>query len=119
MRSSSDSAIRPGKFAPAVVPPMKVCTSRFGPACRSRARGSGTSITTPATTRRRPARQPRRATATDVTFQDGVHRVGPEEGDRVLEVWEASVRATHHFLADSDIEYFRPLVLPELFALEH
>jgi putative acetyltransferase len=50
---------------------------------------------------------------------DGVHRVGPEEGDRLLEVWEASVRATHHFLSESDIQFFKPLVLKELFALEH
>ncbi|HVI44780.1 MAG TPA: hypothetical protein VM802_07915 [Chitinophaga sp.] len=25
-------------------------------------------------------------------------------------VWEASVRATHHFLAEDDIQYFRPLM---------
>jgi putative acetyltransferase len=28
----------------------------------------------------------------------------------VVEVWEASVRATHHFVAESDIEIFRPMV---------
>lgn len=26
-------------------------------------------------------------------------------------VWEASVRATHHFLKEEDIQYFRPLIL--------
>lgn len=31
----------------------------------------------------------------------------------ITEVWEASVRATHHFLPESDIEYFRPLILNE------
>lgn len=51
--------------------------------------------------------------------QDGVDAVSREEGDRVLEVWEASVRATHHFLSESDIQFFKPLVLPELLALEH
>lgn len=51
--------------------------------------------------------------------QDGVHHVGPEEGDRLLEIWEASVRATHHFLSESDIQFLKPLVLKELFALEH
>ena len=52
-------------------------------------------------------------------LQEGVHRVGPQEGARLLEVWEASVRATHHFLSESDIQFFKPLVLQELFALEH
>ena len=34
------------------------------------------------------------------------------EGDfpRVLEVWEASVRATHHFLSDADIQFIKPLI---------
>lgn len=40
--------------------------------------------------------------------------VTPEEYPRVVEVWEASVRATHHFVAESDIEIFRPLVFDEL-----
>lgn len=52
-------------------------------------------------------------------LQDGVQAVGPEEGDALLEVWEASLHATHHFLAESDIEFFRPLVLPGLLALPH
>ena len=29
----------------------------------------------------------------------------------VVEVWEASVRATHHFLKEEDINYFKPLIL--------
>lgn len=29
----------------------------------------------------------------------------------ILEVWEASVRATHHFLKEEDIAYFKPLIL--------
>ena len=40
--------------------------------------------------------------------------VAPEDYLRVVEVWEASVRATHHFVAESDIEIFRPLVFDEL-----
>ncbi len=31
----------------------------------------------------------------------------------ITDVWEASVRATHHFLSESDIQYFRPLILNE------
>tara|TARA_R110000868_G_scaffold301654_1_gene562062 strand:+ start:5595 stop:6038 length:444 start_codon:yes stop_codon:yes gene_type:complete len=30
---------------------------------------------------------------------------------QVVEVWEASVRATHHFLREEDINYFKPLIL--------
>jgi hypothetical protein len=40
--------------------------------------------------------------------------VAPEDYPRVVEVWEASVRATHHFVTESDIEIFRPLVFDEL-----
>ena len=47
-------------------------------------------------------------------LQDGVFSVQTEDYRRVVEVWEASVRATHHFVEDSDIEIFRPLVRGEL-----
>lgn len=30
---------------------------------------------------------------------------------RVIEVWESAVRATHHFLSEEDIAYFKPLIL--------
>ncbi|WP_326858488.1 GNAT family N-acetyltransferase [Noviherbaspirillum sp.] len=35
-----------------------------------------------------------------------------QEGDRLrlVEVWEASVRATHRFLTETDIQYFKPFV---------
>jgi putative acetyltransferase len=55
----------------------------------------------------------------EIVIQDGVHRVEAEEGEQVLEVWEASVRATHHFLSEADIQFFKPLVLQELFTLDH
>ncbi|NRB50274.1 MAG: GNAT family N-acetyltransferase [Saprospiraceae bacterium] len=29
----------------------------------------------------------------------------------VVDLWEASVRATHHFLPESDIQFFKPLIL--------
>lgn len=29
----------------------------------------------------------------------------------VVAIWEASVRATHHFLKEEDIAYFKPLIL--------
>ena len=31
--------------------------------------------------------------------------------DELLIVWEKSVRSSHHFLKEEDIEYFKPLVL--------
>lgn len=43
-----------------------------------------------------------------------ISSVSPEEYPRVVDVWEASVRATHHFVTESDIEIFRPLVYDEL-----
>lgn len=30
--------------------------------------------------------------------------------DELVEVWEASVRSTHHFLTEKDIQFFKPLV---------
>jgi putative acetyltransferase len=50
-------------------------------------------------------------------LQSNVSPVRAEDYPRVLEVWEASVRATHHFVAASDIDIFRPMVqgaLPHL-----
>jgi len=40
--------------------------------------------------------------------------VGPvakNEYETIVEIWEASVRATHAFLPEEDILYFRPLIL--------
>jgi len=37
-----------------------------------------------------------------------------EDRGRLLELWERSVRATHHFLEDSDVVALRPLVAEEL-----
>jgi putative acetyltransferase len=43
-------------------------------------------------------------------LRDGVHPVGPDDFPRMLEVWEESVRATHHFLSEADIQKLKPLV---------
>lgn len=32
------------------------------------------------------------------------------EYDQLVQLWEASVRATHHFLNEEDIQYFKPLI---------
>lgn len=34
-----------------------------------------------------------------------------DEYPEVVDVWEASVRATHHFLKEEDITYYKPLIL--------
>jgi putative acetyltransferase len=47
-------------------------------------------------------------------LQSGVFPVYAADYSRVAEVWEASVRATHDFLTEADIEFFRPLVREEL-----
>jgi putative acetyltransferase len=52
-------------------------------------------------------------------LQDGVHRIGVDDLDRLLEVWESSVRATHDFLSETDIQFYKPMVLPGLLSLEH
>lgn len=33
-----------------------------------------------------------------------------QDFDEITEIWERSVRATHHFLKEEDIRYFKPLV---------
>jgi putative acetyltransferase len=49
-----------------------------------------------------------------MVLQDGISAVRSEDYPRVVEVWEASVRATHHFVSEVDIEFFRPLVRESL-----
>ncbi|HEX6541717.1 MAG TPA: acetyltransferase [Ktedonobacterales bacterium] len=50
--------------------------------------------------------------------QEGIAAIDAEDLPRVIEVWEASVRATHHFLTEADIQFFKPLVGEELPHLE-
>lgn len=38
---------------------------------------------------------------------------------RIVEVWEASVRATHHFVVEADVAFFRPLVRDGLPEVDH
>lgn len=37
-------------------------------------------------------------------------RPTPQDYDELLTVWEASVRSTHHFLAEKDIQFYKPLL---------
>ncbi|WP_342375191.1 GNAT family N-acetyltransferase [Myxococcus stipitatus] len=36
--------------------------------------------------------------------------LSPADRQRLVEIWEAAVRATHHFLTEEDIQFFKPLV---------
>ena len=40
-----------------------------------------------------------------------IEAVNKTEYQELVNVWEASVRATHHFLKEKDIRYFKPLIL--------
>ena len=50
--------------------------------------------------------------------QAGISAVEAEDFPRIIEVWEASVRATHHFLTEADIQYLKPFVGDGLKAVE-
>lgn len=43
-----------------------------------------------------------------------VRRAKPADHEAIVALWERSVRATHHFLAEQDVEALRPLVAEEL-----
>ena len=43
-----------------------------------------------------------------------IHSAREEDYDEITQVWEDSVRATHDFVSQEDIEQFRPLVRNEL-----
>ena len=42
-----------------------------------------------------------------------IQTASPADYQEIVDVWEASVRATHHFLKEEDIQYFKPLILNE------
>ncbi|MEI8408153.1 MULTISPECIES: GNAT family N-acetyltransferase [unclassified Kribbella] len=48
-----------------------------------------------------------------------IDRIGPDEFDRAAELWEASVRATHDFVTEADLDVFRPLVRAALGEIRH
>lgn len=45
-----------------------------------------------------------------------VVRASAVDHPAIVEVWEASVRATHRFLSEEDIQFFKPLVRDEFLA---
>ncbi|MGN7986664.1 GNAT family N-acetyltransferase [Pedobacter sp. 22226] len=44
-----------------------------------------------------------------------IEQAGKKEYEKLITVWESSVRATHHFLSESDIITYRSLILTEYF----
>ena len=44
-----------------------------------------------------------------------VESVFPENYPELLDVWENSVRATHDFITDADIESFKPMLVEQAF----
>ncbi|WP_226998902.1 GNAT family N-acetyltransferase [Flavisolibacter tropicus] len=44
---------------------------------------------------------------------ENIQAASPDDFQEIVDVWEASVRATHHFLKEEDIQYFKPLILNE------
>ncbi|MBI0397098.1 acetyltransferase [Cyclobacterium marinum] len=42
---------------------------------------------------------------------NAIDNISKEEYKEVVVIWESSVRATHDFLKEEDIEYFKPLIL--------
>ncbi len=44
-----------------------------------------------------------------------VEHVLPDDYQEMLVVWENSVRATHDFISDEDIEFFKPIIIEQAF----
>ncbi len=44
-----------------------------------------------------------------------VENVLPEYYAEMLDVWENSVRATHDFITEQDIEFFKPIIIEQAF----
>lgn len=44
-----------------------------------------------------------------------INKVEKADYLRLLEIWEASVRATHDFLAENDLQQLKPLILEQYF----
>ncbi len=40
-----------------------------------------------------------------------IQKLSTADYSQILEIWEASVRATHHFLSEEDIAFYKPLIL--------
>ena len=48
-------------------------------------------------------------------YQHNMNMASAKDYDELLLLWEASVRSTHHFLTEDDIQYYKPLIRNEYF----
>jgi putative acetyltransferase len=48
-------------------------------------------------------------------FKHNIEKPTKSDYEELIEIWEAAVRATHHFLPESEIAFFRPLILAQYF----
>ncbi|AMO58295.1 GCN5 family acetyltransferase [Endozoicomonas montiporae] len=44
-----------------------------------------------------------------------VENAFPDDYSELLNVWENSVRATHDFISEADIEFFKPIIMEQAF----
>lgn len=44
-----------------------------------------------------------------------IENVTPDDYAEMLNVWENSVRATHDFITEEDIEFFKPIIIEQAF----
>jgi putative acetyltransferase len=54
-----------------------------------------------------------------VSADDKITDVLPGDYPRLIDIWEKAVRKTHHFLTESDILFYRTLLLNKYFDLVH
>ena len=57
--------------------------------------------------------------ATAMSYPFTITIPSPEEYPQLVALWEASVRATHHFLTEEDIRFYKPLMLTEYLNAVH
>ena len=43
-------------------------------------------------------------------MKNKIDKIEKKEYENLIELWEFSVRATHYFLKEENIEYFKPLI---------
>ncbi|MCD8268567.1 MAG: GNAT family N-acetyltransferase, partial [Parabacteroides sp.] len=46
----------------------------------------------------------------EIQNQAQPERATQQDYDELIELWDASVRSSHHFLSEEDIQYYKPLI---------
>jgi len=46
-----------------------------------------------------------------------IAKLSPNDYQRIIEIWESAVRATHHFLAEDDILFYKELIYRQYLSL--